>query len=116
MQYRWAAGLFQFLVVFGTLFLLDLIPIASKLLSRPGAYDVLVEHSEFVVNANWTDFSQQFGLEGKGLPEDFLGKDHPSLPDAALLLLKARYLAKNPTPDKSPVEVCSDNQSAVAPQ
>ena len=114
MQYRWAAGLFQFLVVFGTLFLLDLIPIASKLLSRPGAYDVLVEHSEFVVNANWTDFSQQFGLGGKGLPEDLLSKEHPSLPDAALLLLKARYLAANPIPDQSPLEACSEDRSPVA--
>jgi hypothetical protein len=114
MQYRWAAGLFQFLVVFGTLFLLDLIPIASKLLSRPGAYDVLVEHSEFVVNANWTDFAKQFGLGGKELQEDILGKEHPSLPDAALLLLKARYLAANQTPDQSPLETCGDDRSPIA--
>ncbi|RFC46367.1 MAG: protein of unknown function (DUF4407) [Verrucomicrobia bacterium] len=45
LQYRWVAGVFQFFVVFGTLFLLDLIPIIVKLLSRAGPYDILVEHS-----------------------------------------------------------------------
>jgi hypothetical protein len=74
----------------------------------------LVEHSEFVVNANWSDFAKHFGSEGRGLPEDLLGKDHPSLPDAALLLLKARYLGANKTPDQSTLEACSDDGSAVA--
>jgi hypothetical protein len=86
MPYRWAAGLFQFLVVFGTLFLLDLVPIASKLLSRPGPYDVLVEHSEFVVNANWKDFTRHFAREGNGWPGQPGRQGQPNPADASLLL------------------------------
>lgn len=112
LQYRWAAGLFQFLVVFGTLFLLDLVPIASKLLSRPGAYDVLVEHSEFVVNANWTDFATHFGRTGESLPESLLSKDQPSLLEAARLLLQARYLTAGHAPNPSPLQSSSEDRSA----
>jgi hypothetical protein len=54
--YKWIAGLFQFLVIFGTLFVLDLVPIMAKIFSRPGPYDVLVEHPEFVANANLRAF------------------------------------------------------------
>jgi len=46
--YRWMAGLFPFLVIFGTLFVLDLVPILAKVFSRPGPYDVLVDEREFV--------------------------------------------------------------------
>ena len=49
---KWIAGLFQFLVIFGTLFILDLVPIMTKIFSRAGPYDVLVEHPEFIANAN----------------------------------------------------------------
>lgn len=58
--YKWMAGLFQFLVVFGTLFLLDLVPIMAKIFSRPGAYDVLVEQSEMVANLNLKAFKQAY--------------------------------------------------------
>jgi len=59
---KWIAGLFQFLVIFGTLFVLDLVPIMAKIFSRPGPYDVLVEHPEYVANTNlrafWTNYTK----------------------------------------------------------
>jgi hypothetical protein len=58
---KWIAGLFQFLVIFGTLFVLDLVPIMAKIFSRPGPYDVLVEHPEFVANANLRAFWANYG-------------------------------------------------------
>jgi len=66
LKYRWAAALFQFLVIFGTLFFLDLIPIVVKMLSRPGPYDVLLEYTEFTANANWADFKRSFANTGSG--------------------------------------------------
>ena len=57
---KWIAGLFQFLVIFGTLFVLDLVPIMTKIFSRPGPYDVLVEHPEFIANANLTAFHAEY--------------------------------------------------------
>jgi hypothetical protein len=60
--YKWIAGVFQFLVIFGTLFVLDLVPIMAKIFSRPGPYDVLVEHPEYVANENlrafWGNYSK----------------------------------------------------------
>jgi hypothetical protein len=97
LQYRWAAGVFQFLVIFGTLFLLDLIPIVVKLLSRPGAYDVLVEHAEFTANANYADFALHASRSGSGWPgpgaADTAGADtllRPNYP--------SRTSAINPSP------------------
>jgi hypothetical protein len=87
LQYRWAAGLFQFLVVFGTLFLLDLIPIVVKLLSRAGPYDVLVEHSEFIANLNWVTFRDHFEKHGSNWPGPG-GAD----PAAATGLLRPYYV------------------------
>ena len=58
---KWIAGMFQFLVIFGTLFVLDLVPIMAKIFSRPGPYDVLVEHPEFVANANLRAFWANYG-------------------------------------------------------
>jgi hypothetical protein len=58
---KWIAGMFQFLVIFGTLFVLDLVPIMAKIFSRPGPYDVLVEHPEFVSNANLRAFWANYG-------------------------------------------------------
>lgn len=58
---KWIAGLFQFLVIFGTLFVLDLVPIMAKIFSRPGPYDVLVEHPEFVANENLRAFWKNYG-------------------------------------------------------
>jgi hypothetical protein len=58
---KWIAGLFQFMVIFGTLFILDLIPIMTKVFSRAGPYDVLVEHPEFIANANLRVFHAEYG-------------------------------------------------------
>ncbi len=58
--YKWMAGLFQFLVVFGTLFLLDLVPIMAKIFSRPGPYDVLVEQAEMVAGLNLKAFKKMY--------------------------------------------------------
>ncbi|MBV5317970.1 MAG: DUF4407 domain-containing protein [Desulfobulbaceae bacterium] len=59
-QYKWIAALFQFGIVFGTLFLLDLIAILSKVMSRPGPYDVLVEFPEFVSSQNLLAFKKEY--------------------------------------------------------
>jgi hypothetical protein len=58
---KWMAGLFQFLVIFGTLFILDLVPIMTKIFSRAGPYDVLVEHPEFIANANLQVLFAEYG-------------------------------------------------------
>lgn len=58
--HKWIAGLFQFLVIFGTLFVLDLVPIMAKIFSRPGPYDVLVEHMEFIANMNLTAYKAAY--------------------------------------------------------
>lgn len=63
--YKWMAGLFQFLVVFGTLFLLDLVPIMAKIFSRPGPYDVLVEQAEMVANLNLKAFKKCYPENAK---------------------------------------------------
>ncbi len=72
---KWIAGMFQFLVIFGTLFVLDLVPIMAKIFSRPGPYDVLVEHPEFVANENLRAFWKKYGehardWSGLGMAED----------------------------------------------
>ena len=63
--YKWMAGLFQFIVVFGTLFLLDLVPIMAKIFSRPGPYDVLVEQAEMVANLNLKAFKKNYPENAK---------------------------------------------------
>jgi hypothetical protein len=77
---------------------LDLVPIAAKLLSRPGAYDILVEHSEFTANANWADFSRHFAEEGNGWPGRPLRRGEVSLADASLLL-RPHYREPRPRPE-----------------
>ena len=72
---KWIAGIFQFLVIFGTLFVLDLVPIMAKIFSRPGPYDVLVEHPEFVANENLRAFWKKYGEHARdwsalGMSED----------------------------------------------
>jgi hypothetical protein len=57
---KWIAGLLQFAVVFGTLFVIDLIPILAKMMSRPGAYDVLVEFAELVPRENFIAFRHEY--------------------------------------------------------
>ncbi len=59
-NYKWMAALFQFSIVFGTLFLLDLIAILSKVMSRPGPYDVLVEFRETVAYQNLMAFKKEY--------------------------------------------------------
>jgi hypothetical protein len=116
LQYRWAAGLFQFLVVFGTLFLLDLIPIVVKLLSRAGPYDVLVEHSEFIANLNWITFRDHFEKHGSNWPGPS-GVD----PAAATGLLRPYYspppveAASPVTPGQSAPEEGTDPAPSATP-
>jgi hypothetical protein len=57
---NWIAGLFQFIVIFGTLFILDLIAILAKVFSRPGSYDVIVEFREFVASQNLRAFEREY--------------------------------------------------------
>ena len=58
--WKWMAGLFQFLVIFGTLFVLDLVPIMAKIFSRPGPYDVLVDQAELVAGLNLQAFKKAY--------------------------------------------------------
>ncbi len=62
-QYRWMAGLFPFVVIFGTLFTLDLVPILAKIFSRPGPYDVLVEEREFIALENLRAFRSEYARQ-----------------------------------------------------
>lgn len=98
LRFRWLAGVFQFLVIFGTLFLLDLIPIVIKLLSRAGAYDILVEHSEFTANANYQDFARHVAQSGSGWPGPI-----PSDTKQPESLLRPNYkaLPQTPSPNAS---------------
>jgi hypothetical protein len=59
-QYKWIAALFQFGIIFGTLFLLDLIAILAKVMCRPGPYDVLVEFPELVAARNLEALRSQY--------------------------------------------------------
>jgi len=86
---KWIAGLFQFLVIFGTLFLLDMVPIMTKIFSRPGPYDVLVDHPEYISNANLLAFHAEYGKHAAdwsvtGMSENHSGADlvksHPRSP------------------------------------
>jgi hypothetical protein len=109
LQYRWAAGLFQFLVVFGTLFLLDLIPIVVKLLSRAGPYDVLVEHSEFIANLNWSTFREHFEKHGSNWPGP-----SPVDPASGSALLRPYYAP--PPPSAARPEAASDAKLPLVPE
>lgn len=82
--YKWLAGLFQFLVVFGTLFLLDLVPIMAKIFSRPGPYDVLVEQGEMVANLNLRAFKQNYPENARR----WASGDPPTAPDSAVDVLR----------------------------
>ena len=84
--YRWIAGLFPFVVIFGTLFTLDLVPILAKIFSRPGPYDVLVEEREFIALENLKSFRRDYAkhatswLSGNGeRPREKPAYDHSSL-------------------------------------
>lgn len=59
-RYKWIAALFQFAIVFGTLFLLDLIAILAKIMSRPGPYDVLVDFLETIARHNLRALGKQY--------------------------------------------------------
>jgi hypothetical protein len=84
--YKWIAGLFQFLVIFGTLFVLDLVPIMAKIFSRPGPYDVLVEHPEFIACQNLEAYQRAYRGQG-GSWDDSLERTEP---DAKRLLASRR--------------------------
>jgi hypothetical protein len=60
LPYKWIAGLIPFAVVFGTLFVLDLVPILSKIFSPPGPYDVLVAEKEFIAETNLLAFRRAY--------------------------------------------------------
>lgn len=59
-RYKWMAALFQFSIVFGTLFLLDLIAILAKVMSRPGPYDVLVDFPELISTENLDAIKKEY--------------------------------------------------------
>jgi Domain of unknown function (DUF4407) len=84
--YKWIAGLFQFLVIFGTLFVLDLVPIMAKIFSRPGPYDVLVEHPEFIACQNLAAYQRAYRGQDKTW-DDSLERTEP---DAKRLLTSRR--------------------------
>jgi len=93
---KWIAGLFQFLVIFGTLFVLDLVPIMTKIFSRAGPYDVLVEHPEFIANANLRVFHAEYGKHSEDWGvTGMVGQ--PSGPD--LVKGNPRYTAPDPLSD-----------------
>ena len=47
-------------MIFGTLFVLDLVPIMAKIFTRAGPYDVLVEHPEFIANENLAKYQRAY--------------------------------------------------------
>lgn len=74
LPYKWIAGLIPFIVVFGTLFVLDLVPILSKIFSPPGPYDVLVAEKEFVAETNLHAFRRAYWWRAeKGFEHDVPG-------------------------------------------
>jgi len=113
---------FQFFVVFGTLFLLDLIPIVVKLLSRAGPYDVLVEHAEFVANLNWSAFEGHFRKHGSAWPGDADGQKQlygAWNPAGAEVLLRPHYAAPpvvsvSSAPDSFGPELRSEETAGAA--
>lgn len=109
-QYKWMAALFQFSIVFGTLFLLDLIAILSKVMSRPGPYDVLVEFPELVAGRNLEALRKEYTRQAEAWaasidrPSGSLaadgqkGIDVCSAEEVARLLLRAHLPASNTPP------------------
>ena len=97
-QYRWMAGLFPFVVIFGTLFVLDLVPILAKVFSRPGPYDVLVEEKEFVASQNLRAFQHEYRANG-GTWSWVNGSGHAaSSPPEEVSLLARREVAEPDEP------------------
>jgi hypothetical protein len=78
-EYKWMAALFQFSIIFGTLFLLDLIAILAKVMSRPGPYDVLVEFPELVAARNLEALRAQYPR----LAEEWAGNQNRTAETAA---------------------------------
>ena len=115
-QYKWIAALFQFSIVFATLFLLDLIAILSKVMSRPGPYDVLVEFPEFAARCNLEAMKAQYrqqvaaelGVGVGGVEPDASARAGVDLRDTgavADLLLKAYTKGQAPLrSSREPVE------------
>ena len=108
-QYKWIAALFQFSIIFGTLFLLDLIAILSKVMSRPGPYDVMVEFPELVATRNLEVLRNQYPhlaetwVEGQqDTPTNHV--DLRNSEDVARLLLAAHLPAERKLSQQDPNE------------
>jgi hypothetical protein len=90
-QYKWIAALFQFSIIFGTLFLLDLIAILSKVMSRPGPYDVMVEFPELVATRNLEALRNLYPSQGENW--DFLQGDDQTSTDMRVDLRNSEEVA-----------------------
>jgi len=111
-RFKWMAGLFQFLVIFGTLFILDLIAILAKVFSPPGTYDAFVEFREFVASQNLRAFEREyprFAMEWAQGRLDGYGRDGVSQSDGialndsaglAAMLLRSHAPSPNQVEDK----------------
>ena len=93
--YRWMAGLFPFLVIFGTLFTLDLVPILAKIFSRPGPYDVLVEERECIALENLRAFYGEYTAPFEPLVPAH-GDDYADPEDASILARRVPLNSGNP--------------------
>jgi len=96
-RYKWMAALFQFAIVFGTLFLLDLIAILAKIMSRPGPYDVLVDFPETIARHNLNALGKQYRRSAEAWADRAMHADAdsaPSPPGASLDLRNAEEVAR----------------------
>jgi hypothetical protein len=103
-EYKWMAALFQFSIIFGTLFLLDLIAILAKVMSRPGPYDVLVEFPELVaarnleaLRAQYPRLAEEWAGNQNRTAETAAGIDLRNTEEVARLLLAAHLPAEMKT-------------------
>ena len=87
-KYRWMAGLFPFVVIFGTLFTLDLVPILAKIFSRPGPYDVVVEEREYMALENLRAFYDEYSAPFEPLEAD--GERNYTFDDTDVATILAR--------------------------
>ena len=109
-QYKWMAALFQFSIIFGTLFLLDLIAILSKVMSRPGPYDVMVEFPELVATRNLEALRSQYphlaetwaARQGEGIVSAETQVDLRNSEEVARLLLAAHLSMAKDAESKEP--------------
>lgn len=96
-RYKWMAALFQFAIVFGTLFLLDLIAILAKIMSRPGPYDVLVDFPETIARQNHKALGKQYRQSAEAWADKAMhaaADAAPPQPGASLDLRNAEEVAR----------------------